>query len=84
MFTFRAPITDDRRASQQARAPKLVAVFLRRLALEKHAAHELLRDRRAALRENRAAAHVVAAPAVASRVTHAPTLTFRITRGMLK
>ena len=47
-------------ARQQADVPKLIAVFLRRLMLEKDAPHELLRDRRAALREDRPAAHVVA------------------------
>ena len=68
----RVPRANHRRqgARQDARAPELVAVFLGRLVLEKHTAHELLRDRRAALREDRPAAHVV--PPSSRRQSHPP------------
>jgi hypothetical protein len=49
------------RASHETGVPELVAVLLRRLALQKHTPHELLRERGSALREDRAAAGVVAA-----------------------
>lgn len=41
-------------------AAKLIAVFAGSLLLQKHAAHELLRDRRSPLREDRASGGIVA------------------------
>ena len=55
---------------------KLVAVLLRRLAAEKVAAHELLSNRRPALREERSASHLVvrATPHQPARQRAAPNL----------
>ena len=55
------------RPCHEPSGPKLVAVLLRRLAAEKAAAHELLSNRRPALREERSASYLVvrAAPSPA-------------------
>ncbi len=59
MLTLRAPMTDDSTTGHEPGVAKLVAVLLRRHAAEKSAAHELLGNRRSALREERDAVHLV-------------------------
>ena len=64
---------------------KLVAVLLRGNAAEETAAHELLRDRRPTLREERGAAELVVTAAPSPVVqTSMPSLTLPSTRGRLQ